>query len=71
MKRFNLVIINHNRIDSFINNFNIKIKKFNKNEDLITLLDSSPTLKDKIKCQRFCKNRNISFENSHMMDSDV
>jgi hypothetical protein len=62
MKRFNLVVINHNKIDSFINNFNIKIKKFNKNKDFITLLDSSPKLKDKIKFQRFCKNKNISFE---------
>lgn len=62
MKRFNLVVINHNKIDSFINNFNIKIKKFNINKDFITLLDSSPTLKDKIKFQRFCKNKNISFE---------
>ena len=40
-KRFNIVVINSDRIDGFLNNFEKKIINFDRKVDFITLLDAS------------------------------
>ena len=39
-KRFNIVVINSDRIDGFLDNFEKKIKNFDSKIDFITLLDA-------------------------------
>ena len=55
-KRFNIVVINSDRIDGFLDNFE-KIKNFDSKIDFITLLDASKKDKDSIKFKNFLKKR--------------
>jgi hypothetical protein len=58
-KRFNIVVINSDRIDGFLNNFEKKIRNFDRKVDFITLLDASKKNEDSIKFKRFLKKRKI------------
>ena len=56
-KRFNIVVINSDRIDGFLDNFEKKIKNFDSKIDFITLLDASKKDKDSIKFKNFLKKK--------------
>ena len=58
-KRFNIVVINSDRIDGFLNNFEKKIKNFDRRIDFITLLDASKKDEDSIKFKNFLKKKKI------------
>ena len=59
-KRFNIVIINSDRIVSFLDNFDKKIINFDKKIDFITLLDASKKNEDAKKFNLFFKKRKIN-----------
>jgi hypothetical protein len=42
MQRFNILVLNHNRLSSFVDNFD-KIRGFNSSQDRITILTCSPS----------------------------
>ena len=58
-KRFNIVVINSDRIDGFLNNFEKKIKNFDRRIDFITLLDASKKDEDSIKFKNFLKKKRL------------
>jgi len=57
--RFDIVVLNYNRVQSFFNNFN-KIINFNKDIDRITIITSSPSLNESALIKSFENSNGIS-----------